>query len=123
MCFTLLYSQIVIARVLTTLFSFVEQSATSKPIRLTMKGFSLAHKEEKRYSDLEWKIFDQYQTGRMNQYVLNPMHSTPTSLPLHFYFGYQMVEEYNMMEQYGPVSCTHYTLNRFVRNYDNHLFK
>lgn len=100
-----------IVRGLMTLFSFVEQSATSKPNRLTMKGFSLSHKEEKRYSDLDWRIFDQYQTGTTKQYVLNPMYSTPTSLPLHFYFGYQMVEEYNMMEQYGPVSCTHYILD------------
>lgn len=89
-------------------FFFVEQTATSKPIRLTMKGFSFAPKEKKRYSDFEWKIFDQYQTGTMYHYVLNPMYSTPTSLPLHFYFGFQMIEKYNMMEQYGPVSCTQY---------------
>lgn len=36
-------------------------------------------------------------------YVLNPKYSTPTSLPLYFYFGYQILQESNLMEACGPV--------------------
>lgn len=37
-------------------------------------------------------------------HVLNPKYSTPTSLPLYFYFVYQILQESNKLDQLGPVS-------------------
>lgn len=37
-------------------------------------------------------------------YVLNPKYSTPTSLPLYFYFVYQLLQETERLEECGPVS-------------------
>lgn len=37
-------------------------------------------------------------------HVLNPKYSTPTSLPLYFYFVYQLLQEFNDLENCGPVS-------------------
>lgn len=37
-------------------------------------------------------------------YVLNPKYSTPTSLPLYFYFVYQLLQESKRLEECGPVS-------------------
>lgn len=40
-------------------------------------------------------------------YILNPKYSAPTSLPLYFFFGYQLLQELsNLMEKCGPVSYT-----------------
>lgn len=36
-------------------------------------------------------------------YVLNPKYSCPTSLPLYFYFGYQLLQETEQMKECGPV--------------------
>lgn len=36
-------------------------------------------------------------------YVLNPKYSCPTSLPLYFYFGYQILQETEQMKECGPV--------------------
>lgn len=36
-------------------------------------------------------------------YVLNPKYSCPTSLPLYFYFGYQLLQEKKQMKDCGPV--------------------
>lgn len=36
-------------------------------------------------------------------YVLNPKYSCPTSLPLYFYFGYQLLQEKGQMKECGPV--------------------
>lgn len=37
-------------------------------------------------------------------HVLNPKFSTPTSLPLYFYFVYQLLQESKRLEDCGPVS-------------------
>lgn len=38
-------------------------------------------------------------------YILNPKYSAPTSLPLYFFFGYQLLQESSdLMEECGPVS-------------------
>lgn len=37
-------------------------------------------------------------------HVLNPKYSTPTSLPLYFYYVYQLLQESNSLNEYGPVS-------------------
>lgn len=38
------------------------------------------------------------------QYVFNPQFSTPTSLPLSFFFGYQILHEMKELGQRGHVS-------------------
>lgn len=38
------------------------------------------------------------------QYVFNPQFSTPTSLPISFFFGYQILHEMKEWEQRGHVS-------------------
>lgn len=43
-------------------------------------------------------------------YVLNPKHTSPTSLPLYFYFGYQLLQESKQMQQSGHVSCLFYPI-------------
>lgn len=40
----------------------------------------------------------------LRQYVFNPQFSTPTSLPLSFYFGYQILHEMKELGQRGHVS-------------------
>lgn len=39
-------------------------------------------------------------------YVLNPKYASPTSLPLYFYFGYQLLQELRILDQCGHVSPT-----------------
>lgn len=74
----------------------------------TIKGSSLAWKLLRRNSvNPEKKVIDQILGGfklESRPYVLNPKYSTPTSLPLYFYFGYQILQESNLMEDCGPVS-------------------
>lgn len=48
-------------------------------------------------------------------YVLNPKYSTPTSLPLYFYFGYQLLQEYSKVVECGPVSIF-YILIKFINH-------
>lgn len=36
-------------------------------------------------------------------YVLNPKFASPTSLPLYFYFGYQLLQESNLLMRSGRV--------------------
>lgn len=37
-------------------------------------------------------------------YVLKPKYTSPTSLPLYFFFGYQLLQERNAMKKSGHVS-------------------
>ncbi|XP_065938117.1 transient receptor potential cation channel subfamily M member-like 2 isoform X1 [Magallana gigas] len=73
----------------------------------TIKGSSLAWKLLRRNSvNPEKKIIDQILGGfklESRPYVLNPKFSTPTSLPLYFYFGYQLLQESDLLEECGPV--------------------
>lgn len=79
----------------------------SKTNGTTIKGSSLAWKLLRRNSvNPEKKVIDQILGGfklESRPYVLNPKYSTPTSLPLYFYFGYQILQESNLMEDCGPV--------------------
>lgn len=36
--------------------------------------------------------------------VINPKYSKPTSLPLYFYFGYQLLQESKFQDECAPVS-------------------
>lgn len=40
-------------------------------------------------------------------YVLNPKYTTPTSLPLYFYFGYQLMQGKGEINECGHVSIFH----------------
>lgn len=73
----------------------------------TIKGSSLAWKLLRRNSvnpeeDAINQILGGFKEGS-RPYVLNPKYSTPTSLPLYFYFGYQLLQESGHMEECGPV--------------------
>lgn len=54
----------------------------------------------------EPKKKDGHQEGpiEFRQYVFNPQFSTPTSLPLSFFFGYQILHKMKEWEQRGHVS-------------------
>lgn len=47
-------------------------------------------------------------------YVLNPKFSTPTSLPLYFYFVYQLLQESNLLKDCGPVSKDTFIFNLII---------
>lgn len=80
---------------------------SSNSNRLRIKGFSLTWKVLRRNSIRpEDEIIEQILKGFKKEsktYVLNPKYSTPTSLPLYFYFGYQLFQESKCFEECGPV--------------------
>lgn len=45
--------------------------------------------------------------------VLNPKFSAPTSLPLYFFFGYQLFQESESLERCGPVRLKNFLLSFF----------
>ncbi|XP_052693640.1 transient receptor potential cation channel subfamily M member 2-like [Crassostrea angulata] len=72
----------------------------------TTKGSSLAWKLLRRnFVSPEEQIIHQVLEGfkESRPYVLNPQYSSPTSLPLYFYFGYQLLQELDLTEECGPV--------------------
>lgn len=79
----------------------------SKTNWTTIKGSSLAWKLLRRNSvNPEKTVMDQILGGFKSEsrpYVLNPKYSTHTSLPLYFYFGYQILQESDLLEECGPV--------------------
>lgn len=78
------------------------------------KGSSLAWKLLRRnFVSPEEKIIHQVLEGfkESKPYILNPKYSTPTSLPLYFYFGYQLLQESELTEECGPVSVFFFHLN------------
>lgn len=72
------------------------------------KGFSLTWKllQKNSISPDETILNQSLQEFRRESrpYVLNPKYSTPTSLPLYFYFVYQLLQESKRLEECGPVS-------------------
>lgn len=67
------------------------------------KGLSLTNKFLQKNSSSvkpEDKVFE----GSNRVHVLNPKYSTPTSLPLYFYFVYQILQETKGFKLLGPVS-------------------
>lgn len=69
-----------------------------------LKGLSLTIKFLRKNSvspqDVKFEGFNM----KSRTHVLNPKYSTPTSLPLYFYFVYQLLQEEKKIKQYGPVS-------------------
>lgn len=49
------------------------------------------------------QILEEYKKAS-RPYVLKPKYTSPTSLPLYFYFGYQLLQELEAMKQSGHVS-------------------
>lgn len=94
------------------------ESPTGKK-RNPFKGFSLAWKLlriQRNATSPEENIkgfLKGYKDSR--PYVLNPKYSTPTSLPLYFYFGYQLLQEYNKVVECGPARIF-YILIKFLHN-------
>lgn len=80
---------------------------SSNSNRVRIKGFSLTWKVLRRNSIRpEDEIIEQILKGFKKEsktYVLNPKYSTPTSLPLYFYFGYQLFQESKCFEECGPI--------------------
>lgn len=72
-----------------------------------MKGYSLTWKVLRRNSIRpEEEMIEQIVAGFKKDskpYVLNLKYYTPTSLPLYFYFGYQLFQESKCFEECGPV--------------------
>lgn len=48
-------------------------------------------------------------------YVLNPKFSAPTSLPLYFFFGYQLFQESESLERCGPVRFRNFLFSSFLK--------
>lgn len=80
---------------------------------LAIAGYSLAWKLMRRNSiKPEEKAMNLLLEGYKREsrpYVLNPKYTSPTSLPLYFYFGYQLLLESKLMQECGHV-CRQFTL-------------
>lgn len=69
-----------------------------------LKGFSLTWKFlQKNSVSPEDSILEGFNI-ESRRHVLNPKYSTPTSLPLYFYFVYQLLQESQGLEKYGPLA-------------------
>ncbi|XP_062589311.1 transient receptor potential cation channel subfamily M member-like 2 [Saccostrea cucullata] len=74
---------------------------------ITITGSSLAWKLLRRNSvrpaeDIMNQLLKDYKEGS-RVYVLNPKYTSPASLPLYFYFGYQIVQESKLLKQCGNI--------------------
>lgn len=67
-------------------------------LRRNTKSINVVIPELKKKKDLQEEHI------QFRQYVYNPQFSTPTSLPLSFFFGYQILHEMKEWEQRGHVS-------------------
>ncbi|XP_056002346.1 transient receptor potential cation channel subfamily M member 2-like isoform X2 [Ostrea edulis] len=82
----------------------------SKTNGLAMTGSSVAWKLLKRNSvrpeeTMMNQLLEDYKK-ESRAYVLNPKYASPTSLPLYFYFGYQLLQESKLLMDSGhTVSC------------------
>nr|XP_022311194.1 uncharacterized protein LOC111116490 [Crassostrea virginica] len=70
-----------------------------------LTGFSLASKLMIRSNSIGPEINDLLEDYKKESrpYVLNPKYTSPSSLPLYFYFGYQLLQETNEMKKSGPI--------------------
>lgn len=92
------------------------ESKTDTNVKV-LKKYSLAWKLLRTNSvDPEFIIplFDEFKESR--PFILNPMYSTPTSLPLYFFFGYQLLKESDLMKRCGPVSDLFCCISKCVFN-------
>lgn len=99
--------------------SFHSEISNTEGNENTSKGSSLAWKLLRRnFVSPEENIIYQVLEGfkESKPYVLNPKYSTPTSLPLYFYFGYQLLQELELTEECGPVSVIICILNLISQN-------
>lgn len=65
-------------------------------------------------------LFNEFKESR--PFILNPMYSTPTSLPLYFFFGYQLLQESDLMKRCGPVSSMFCCISKCVFNSIIHFY-
>lgn len=65
-------------------------------------------------------LFNEFKESR--PFILNPMYSTPTSLPLYFFFGYQLLQESDLMKKCGPVSNMFCCISECVFNSIIHFY-
>lgn len=101
----------------------------SKTNGLAIAGYSLAWKLMRRNSIRpEEKAMNLLLEGYKREsrpYVLNPKYASPTSLPLYFYFGYQLLLESKLMQECGHV-CTQSPLkelmNKKILNAENNTY-
>lgn len=84
----------IIGQVVVSCWSMNEKEDTQ------MKGSTIATKFS--YKKIKQQSLEGYEKD-FRPYVLNPKYSCPTSLPLYFYFGYQLVQEKQQMKECGPV--------------------
>lgn len=113
LCTTIYYSLLFLLQILESLEKSANGSIgnsrlnSSSSSGLRIKGFSLTWKVLRRNSIRpEEEIIEQILEGFKKEskpYMLNPKYSTPTSLPLYFYFGYQLFQESKCLEECGPV--------------------
>ena len=77
-----------------------------------LTGFSLASKLMIRSNSIGPEINDLLEEYKKESrpYVLNPKYTSPSSLPLYFYFGYQLLQETNEMKTSGHVSLRNIAL-------------
>lgn len=67
-------------------------------LRKTKRGINVVSPDTEMRYDL------QEGPQQFRQYVFNPQFSTPTSLPLSFFFGYQILHEMKEWKKRGHVS-------------------
>ena len=75
------------------------ESSSFKVSSLTSELMSLKNSDK---PDIN-KILEEYKK-ESRPYVLKPKYTSPSSLPLYFYFGYQLLQEQAAMEKSGHVS-------------------
>lgn len=66
-------------------------------------AWELLNTNEKKEKDPQFIIPLFKELKETRPYILNPKISAPTSLPLYFFFGYQLLQESPHMEKCGPV--------------------
>lgn len=69
-----------------------------------LKGLSLTLKFLEKNSVSPQEDMLEGFNKKSRTHVLNPKYSTPTSLPLYFYFVYQILQEAKELTKLGPVS-------------------
>lgn len=83
----------------------------------TIKDISLAWNflRKNSISPTEQTIYELLEGFKkdIRPYVLNPKFSAPTSLPLYFFFGYQLFQESESLERCGPVRLKNFLLSFF----------
>lgn len=73
----------------------LNHSKLAKNIPKASKGI----KEPREFRELREKL-----KWKTKTYILSPEFCSATSLPLYFFFGYQILQKYNIMERCGDVS-------------------